>query len=311
MIGGFLFILIQLVLLVDFAHAWNKNWLDAYASTEERSYCCGLVFFTMLFYGAALAIIICLYIFYGADSSCTLNRFFISFNLVVCVIVSVVSILPQVQERLSYSGLLQSSLMTLYVTYLTWSAMTNEPDAKCNPTMQVQNITVQHSASGNAVVTTPASGAPLQGLTIDFSWHTTIGLFLFFLTVLYSSISSSGHTAVGKLTMSGMENTQLADGDRAPLSGGDEETNVGQRVWDNEEEGVAYDYSMFHLMFFLASLYIMMTLTSWYAPQDSNLNTLYANMPSTWVKISSSWVCLALYTWSLIAPLVFPDRDFE
>jgi hypothetical protein len=29
-----------------------------------------------------------------------------------------------------------------------------------------------------------------------------------------------------------------------------------------------------------------------------------------WVKIGSSWVCIGLYIWTLIAPLVLPDRDF-
>jgi len=38
----------------------------------------------------------------------------------------------------------------------------------------------------------------------------------------------------------------------------------GKRVYDDESEGVAYSYSFFHAMFFLASLYIMMTLTHWY-----------------------------------------------
>jgi hypothetical protein len=35
----------------------------------------------------------------------------------------------------------------------------------------------------------------------------------------------------------------------------------GGKVYDDEEESVAYNYSLFHLMFFLASFYIMMTLT--------------------------------------------------
>lgn len=36
------------------------------------------------------------------------------------------------------------------------------------------------------------------------------------------------------------------------------------KVWDNEESKVAYSWSLFHVVFVAATLYIMMTLTNWY-----------------------------------------------
>lgn len=33
--------------------------------------------------------------------------------------------------------------------------------------------------------------------------------------------------------------------------------------------------------------------------------------PSVWVKISSSWICISLYVWTLVAPLVLTNRDFD
>jgi hypothetical protein len=35
---------------------------------------------------------------------------------------------------------------------------------------------------------------------------------------------------------------------------------------DGESDGVDYSWSMFHLMFALATLYVMMALTNWYSP---------------------------------------------
>jgi hypothetical protein len=44
---------------------------------------------------------------------------------------------------------------------------------------------------------------------------------------------------------------------------------------------------------------------------NSTLKTLNANEASMWVKIISSWLCLALYTWTLLAPILLPNREFN
>lgn len=34
-------------------------------------------------------------------------------------------------------------------------------------------------------------------------------------------------------------------------------------------------------------------------------------MASTWVKVVSSWITWLLYGWTLVAPIVLPDRVFN
>lgn len=41
MIGGFCFILIQLVLIVDFAHNWAETWIEKFEETENKAYYAG------------------------------------------------------------------------------------------------------------------------------------------------------------------------------------------------------------------------------------------------------------------------------
>lgn len=295
MIGGFLFILIQLVLIIDFAHSWAEAWVDKYEETESKGWYCALLSFTFFNYALAITAVVLFYVFYTTTESCGLHKFFISFNLILCVLVSILSILPKVQDSQPRSGLLQASVITLYTMYLTWSAMTNAPQKNCKPDWD--------AIIDNGGKVTPTDGPVTHEPAFD--GESIASLIIWFCCVLYSSMRTASNSQASKLTMS--DKVLLKDDSSAS---GDPEAGDGHHVWDNEEDSVAYSWSFFHIMFGLATLYVMMTLTNWFTP-NSDLTTLSSNVAAVWVKIVSSWICLALYCWTLVAPIILSNRTFD
>ncbi|XP_071309209.1 serine incorporator 2 isoform X4 [Agelaius tricolor] len=99
-VGSFLFILIQLVLLIDLAHSWSQRWLHNAEQGSAKGWYAALCTVTFIFYAASIAAIVLLYVYYTKPEGCTEGKAFISINLILCLIVSVVSILPKIQVRL-------------------------------------------------------------------------------------------------------------------------------------------------------------------------------------------------------------------
>merc|ERR1712240_746505 len=116
---------------------------------------------TGLMYAGAVAATVFLFIYYtGEDSGqCKLHEFFISINLIISVMLSVVSIIPKVQEHMPQSGLLQSSLMTLYIVYLTWSAISSSPRTDCKPYFSIDDQ--------NNTTTTPSTDITYQAFDAE------------------------------------------------------------------------------------------------------------------------------------------------
>lgn len=185
--GGAIYILVQLVLIVDLAHRWAERWVENYNENESRGWYCALLSATALQYILACVGIVLLYIYYD----CAINKFFITFNLILCVIVSIVSIHPAVQDKFPRSGLLQSSVITLYAIYLTWSAVSSNPDPKCH--------------SGSPAINTKNA--------VYFDKTNIIGFIIWMLCLLYSSIQSA--SKVSQVTVPDVEkqgkNYQLND----------------------------------------------------------------------------------------------------
>ncbi|KAJ3107967.1 hypothetical protein HDU97_002547 [Phlyctochytrium planicorne] len=278
-----LFILIQIILLIDFSYSFSESLLEKWEQTEDKTYLGFLLALTFGAFAGCITLSGLLYAWFGGFS-CQLNQFFISFNLVLSAIVAVVSISPQIQEINPKSGLAQAAMVVAYSTYLVASAISSEPEGED----KVANLCNPLNESGKTKTTT-----------------IVLGTVFAFLALAYST-SSAATTALNSDESS---TSLLTSSERRAEAGGDDEDGPV----DDEQDGVQYSYSFFHLVFLLASCYLAELITNWdTVTMDKGKDTAVVGKGwgAVWVKIVSSWVVLLLYGWTLIAPIVLPDREW-
>ncbi|KAG6415722.1 hypothetical protein SASPL_123137 [Salvia splendens] len=251
--GSGLFLLVQVVLLLDFVHGWNEKWVGY----DEKFWYMALLVISLLSYLAAFSFSgVLFYLFTPSGHNCGLNTFFI--------------------EKVGGS-ILPASVISLYIMYLCYTGLASEPrDDECNGL---------HSHS-NAVSTSSLG----------------IGLITTVLSVVYSAVRAGSSRTV----LSPPSSPRAGSG--KPLLPMDK-TNEHL----NEEEkprAVSYSYSFFHLIFSLASMYSAMLLTGWSTSVGESGKLVDVGWPSVWVRIITSWATAAMFIWSLVAPIIFPDREF-
>ncbi|CAK9210807.1 unnamed protein product [Sphagnum troendelagicum] len=123
--GAGIFLMIQLLSVINFIYFWNEDWLS-----ERNEHCCRMpmVITSILSYVVSLFANVVMYIWFAPYFSCKLNIFFITWTLVLILLMTTISLHSKVN-----AGLLTSGIMTVYVVFLCWSAIMSEPDsAVCN-----------------------------------------------------------------------------------------------------------------------------------------------------------------------------------
>ena len=92
------------------------------------------------------------------------------------------------------SGLLQSGCISLYMTYLTWSAMSNSPYQECKP-KSLADIVVP--GGGNETTVAPPPGPPSdKDQASPFDAENIIGLVVWVLCVLYACMRTASNSQV-------------------------------------------------------------------------------------------------------------------
>lgn len=290
--GGFMFILIQIILVVDFGHSWSVSWAEKMDTLDTKCWYFSLAFSTAFVYSLSVTAAVMFYLFFTNPddiSQCQANTFYISFNVGHCALATIISVLPRVQEETTGAGLLQSSVITIYTMYLTWNTLSSQPDAKCNPLGEVLlEYDKISGVNGQAIF-----GALLMLALLAFACSVRAS------TSQLGKLGLSLSDSPEYLRKSAETNAKHRKEDKALLEKG------GKEEEENECEDIAYSYSFFHFVLFLASLHVMMVMTNWHSP-DENLDfkKMIKNWAAVWVQMASSYICCLVYIWTLVAPLI-------
>ncbi|KAI8087947.1 serine incorporator/TMS membrane protein [Gilbertella persicaria] len=331
--GAAVFILFGLVLLVDFAHSWTERCIENYEMYDSTLWRNILMIGTLLMFAGAVTLTGIMYGFF-ATNGCSLNQFFVTLNLILCVFVTLLCISPRIQEGNSRSGLSQASIVVIYCTYLVLSAVANEPnDKECNPLrksmgpqttsivlgaiftfLAVAYSTSRAATQDGAFISSKSSGRPRLSNYEPLDTSSAVPLMPNQVEAGAKRMSAQGNARehlIAAVEAGALPRSVLYEDDD------DDDEDMGL-VDDKDDErfGSVYNYSFFHFVFAIAAMYVSMVLTNWNTIQFNNegghdggdLVRIGQSYTAVWVKIVSGWICHLIYIWSLVAPVLMPDR---
>jgi serine incorporator 1/3 len=313
--GAMLFVLLGLILLVDLAYQWAdlcQEKIDNADGTELRVWQGLLVGTSATMYLAALVMTIVMYIYF-ADSQCSMNISAITINLILMIVVTAISVHPAVQENNMKAGIGQSAVVAVYCTYLTLSAVAMEPDdTHCNPLVRARG----------ARTTTIVMGAIVTMVTIAY---TTTRAATYGFALSSNNAANGNYTQIAQDDEHGLVTQQpttrrdlmiqaIQSGalPASALDEDDDDDDDDKGAKDDERNGTQYNYSLFHIIFLLATCWVASLLTQGFDKEStSDFTPVGRTYWASWTKIISAWLCYAIYTWSLVAPSVLTGRDFS
>ncbi|XXG80761.1 hypothetical protein AAC387_Pa09g1550 [Persea americana] len=270
--GSGLFLLVQVLILLDFTHSWNDAWVEK----DERKWYIALLSISVACYIITFVFSGILFVWFNPSGhDCSLNVFFIVMTMILAFAFAVIALHPQVN-----GSLLPASVISVYCAYLCYSGLSSEPrDYACNGL---------HNHSKGV-----STGTLILGML------TTV------LSVLYSAVRAGSST-----TFLSPPSSPKSGGGKPLLESKELEAGKEDKK-ESEARPVTYNYTFFHLIFALASMYSAMLLTGWTSSNADGSELVDVGWTSVWVRICTEWVTAGLYLWSLVAPLILPDREFS
>eukprot|EP00536_Pseudo-nitzschia_multiseries_P018246 jgi/Psemu1/54752/gm1.54752_g len=306
-LGAGIFVVLQQVILIDVAYNWNDDWVEKANESDRLSFGSGsgwlhaIVGVCAALYSACLVCIGFLYSDYTGNNndSCSGNTWVITLTLLGIVGVTALQLLGTAE-----GSLLTSGVISLYAVYLAFSVVSKNPRGDCNPrlgTNDVWGITIGLLLTTVSLIWTGWSWSAEPRLVNAESLQSARAV------APNSGISGSGSGSHHELDL----DVPLVDGEEAATSG-----TVTTHQHQRESSSLAHLWKL-NVVLALVSCYVAMILTGWgtlHTQMDEETHNA-ANPTVGKVNMAilgvSQWLALGLYAWTLVAPQLFPDRDFS
>lgn len=288
-LGATVFVLFQQIILIDVAYHWNEDWVARADAADRASYGTGIHWLrailatTAAWYAAVLAGIVLLYRVFG---SCASNVWIITLTLLLVVGVTVLAAVAE------YGNILTSSVVSAYVTYLGYSMVSKNPVAECNPFL------------GNDDVMGMVLGMSLTAISLAWTgWSWTAE----------ERLEGSTKTSSNRAGSVDLE-VPFLDPDDAPTSGVVMETDTDDIPLTGGDDSSLANVWKLNVVMALISCWVAMTLTAWGSLEGGEEGRVANPTAGRWNMAMlglSQWCAVLLYAWTLVAPQLFPDREFS
>eukprot|EP00588_Corethron_pennatum_P011791 CAMPEP_0194267948 /NCGR_PEP_ID=MMETSP0169-20130528/2355_1 /TAXON_ID=218684 /ORGANISM="Corethron pennatum, Strain L29A3" /LENGTH=438 /DNA_ID=CAMNT_0039008981 /DNA_START=132 /DNA_END=1448 /DNA_ORIENTATION=- len=269
-LGGAVFMIFQLIILIDVAYNWNDTWVanadedDLQEFGSGKKWLVAIVASAVGLYIGSLVAIGCFYHYFKGEG-CHGNITFITITLIGPIIFTVM------QMSGEEGSLLTSGVITAYCVYLCYSSLIKNPVGECNPVLGSNDVFGQ-----------------------------VVGMTFTIVSLAWTGFSYTAESKIGD----GATGENLTAEERAE-EGGDDEA-------DHEDvDSDSFSWKL-NLVLALISMYYAVLLTGWGQISDGKnaANPDVGNV-SYWLIIASQWLIMLLFMWTLMAPKLFPDRDFS
>ena len=304
-VGAMVFIVIQQVILIDLAYNWNDNWVSKADALDRSEWGSGAKWLRATISVCALLYVLAFVgigLMYHYFSGCGANT-----SVIIMTFIGILSV--TVIQLSGFEGsLLTSSVISLYVVYLGYSAVSKSPHG-CNPQLAKDNNTLD-----------VCIGLSLTALSLAWTgWSYTAE----------DRLSNDGVKKARSLSKSGNANFRRGEDSLLDLEDPFLEYNDEDRPpaglalgSDDNDDYILRSHSSdiwkLNAILALVSCWVAMSLTGWGSisevVQENGMEVHTAANPTIGkinmvMIVFSQWVALILYAWTLLAPRLFPGKS--